>query len=191
MRQYRKLTKLRLPNHRLFDPEKEDQRQGYYYSLILLFVPFWDKSSLLLDNETAEEAFWHLLPADSYDSAYHSRLQKMLQAQANIKKMNDARQADGEEQKISKEDDEPQLMGEVRAAMKDLFDMNTNPADTLSLEQRVAMLNTEQRHVFDKVKAHFLHQKEHEANKCACDLTPLRMVPAFIRDPQSHVQSNL
>ena len=28
-RQYRKLTKPRLPNHRLFDPEKEEQRQGY------------------------------------------------------------------------------------------------------------------------------------------------------------------
>ena len=59
--------------------------------------------------------------------------------------------------------------------MKELFDMNTNPADTLSLEQRVAMLNTDQRCVFDKVRAHFLHQKEHKANKCACNLTPLRM----------------
>ena len=68
----------------------------------------------------------------------------MLQPQANIKKINDPRQADGEEHKISKEDDEPQLMGEARAAMRELFDMNTNPADTLSLEQRVAMLNTDQ-----------------------------------------------
>ena len=75
----------------------------------------------------------------------------MLQTQASIKKINDARQADGEEHKISKEDDEPQLMGEARAAMKELFDMNSNPADTLSLEQRVAMLNTDQRRVFDKV----------------------------------------
>ena len=64
-------------------------------------------------------------------------------------------------------------MGEMRAAMKELFDMNTNPADTLSLEQRVAMLNTDQRHVFDKVKAHFLHQKKHEAKKSACNLIPL------------------
>ena len=171
-RQYHKLTKPRLPNHILFDPEKEEQRQGYYYSLILLFVPFRDESSLLLENETAEEAFQCLLPAESDGSAYHPRLQKILQAQA-VKKINDARQADGEENTISKEDDEPQLMGEARAAMKDLFDMNTNPANTLSLEQRVVMLNTDQRRVFDKVKAHFLHQKEHKANKCACDLTPL------------------
>ena len=143
-RQYHTLTKPRLPNHRLFDPEKEEQRQGYYYSLILLFVPFQDESSLLLENETTEEAFRRLLPADSDGSAYHSRLQKILQAQASIKKINDARQADGEEHKISKEDDEPQLVGEARAAMKDLFDINTNQPDTLSLEQRVAMLNTDQ-----------------------------------------------
>ena len=76
-RQYRKLTKPRLPNHRLFDPEKEEQRQGYYYSLLLLFVPFRNESSLLLENETAEEAFRRLLPAESDGSAYHSRLQKV------------------------------------------------------------------------------------------------------------------
>ena len=82
-RQYHKLTKPRLPNHRLFDPEKEDQRESYYYSLILL------ESSLLLENETAKEAFQRLLPADSDCSAYHSRLQKILQAQATIKKINE------------------------------------------------------------------------------------------------------
>ena len=153
-RRYRKLTKPRLPKHRLFDPKKEEQRQGYYYSLILLFVPFRDESSLLLENETAEEAFRRLLPAGSDGSAYHSRLQKMLQAQTNVKKINDAKQANGEEHTTSK-DDKPQLMGEAKAAMKGVFDMNTNPANTLSTEQRVAMLNTDQRCVFDKVKGHF------------------------------------
>ena len=133
-RKYRKLTKPRLPNHRLFDPEREDQTEAYYYSLILLFVPFRDESSLLLENETAEEAFRRLLPDDSTCSAYHSRLQKMLQARANIKQINDARQADGEEQKISKQDDDPQLLGEAKTAMKELFDMNAHPADTLSLK---------------------------------------------------------
>lgn len=43
-----KLTKPRLPNHKLYDPSKEEQREDYYYSLILLFVPFQDESSLLL-----------------------------------------------------------------------------------------------------------------------------------------------
>ena len=52
-RKYRKLSKPRLPNHKLFDPENEDQREDYYYSLVLLFTPFRDESSLLLPNERA------------------------------------------------------------------------------------------------------------------------------------------
>ena len=174
-RKYRKLTKPRLPNHKQFDPEREDQRDAYYYSLILLFVPFRDESNLLLENETAEEAFRRLLPDDSTCSAYHGRLQKMLQAWANIKKINDARQADGEEHKISNRDDDPQLLGEAKTAMKELFDMNAHPADTQSLKQRVAMLNADQRRIFDKVKDHLLHQQQHEADECSCDLSPLRM----------------
>ena len=46
-RKYRKLTKPRLVNHKMFDPQKEEQREDYYYSLILLFVPFRDEASLL------------------------------------------------------------------------------------------------------------------------------------------------
>ena len=100
----------------------------------------------------------------------------MLQARANIKKINDARQAAGEEHKISKQDDDPQLMGEARTAMKELFDINARPNDTLSLEQRVGMLNTDQRRIFDKVKSHLLHQQQHDANQCVCEyFTPLRM----------------
>ena len=100
----------------------------------------------------------------------------MLQARANIKKINDARQAAGEEHKISKQDDDPQLMGEARTAMKELFDINARPNDTLSVEQRVGMLNTDQRRIFDKVKSHLLHQQQHDANQCVCEyFTPLRM----------------
>ena len=33
-RKYRKLTKPQLPNHKLFDPETEAQREDYYYSLM-------------------------------------------------------------------------------------------------------------------------------------------------------------
>ena len=42
-RKYKKLTKSGLPNYKLFDPEKEYEREDYYYSLILLFVPFRDE----------------------------------------------------------------------------------------------------------------------------------------------------
>ena len=172
-RKYSKLTKPRLPNHKLFDPEKETQREDYYYSLILLFVPFRTESSLLLDNETAEEAFRRLVNTDS--SSYHARLQKMLEAQSNIKKINEARHAEGEEEKISKEDNDPQLMGEARTAMDDVVDMNVKSSTDLPLESRVAMLNADQRRIFDNVKSHLLHQQQHEEKKCHCsDLKPLR-----------------
>ena len=125
-RKYSKLTKPRLPNHKLFDPEKENEIEDYYYSLLLLFVPFRDESSLLLLNETAEEAFNRLLPTNVDCSGYHDKLQKMLKAQSNIKKINEARQADGIEEKVSKEDDDPQLMGEAKTAMTEVVEINAN-----------------------------------------------------------------
>ena len=71
-RNYKKLTKPRLVNHRVIDPNNENTRKDYYYSLILLFVPFRDEASLVQDNETAEEAFHRLLPANEECSEYHS-----------------------------------------------------------------------------------------------------------------------
>ena len=56
-RKYSKLRKPRLSNHKLFDPQKENQRDNYFYSLLLRFVPFRDESSLILENESAELPF--------------------------------------------------------------------------------------------------------------------------------------
>jgi hypothetical protein len=95
-RKYTKLKKARLPNHKLFDPQKENEREHYFYSLILLFVPFRDESNLLLVNETTEEAFHRLMNANS---SYHAKLQRLLDAQSKITEINAARQADGEGQK--------------------------------------------------------------------------------------------
>ena len=66
-------------------------------------------------------------------------------------------------------------MGEAKTAMNDVFDMNVNSCNQLSLEERVAMLNADQRRIFDGVKSHLLHQQQHEANECHCDFKPLRM----------------
>ena len=59
--------------------------------------------------------------------------------------------------------------------MQDVVDMHDNAADTITLEERVDMLNADQRRVFEKVKSHFLNQQLHEGNKCQCNLEPLRM----------------
>ena len=77
-RKYRKLTKPRLPNHKLFDSENEAQREDYYYSLILLLTPFRDESGLLLENKTAKEVFHRLQNEDSL--AHHAKLNKTLEA---------------------------------------------------------------------------------------------------------------
>ena len=171
-RQYRKLTKPKLPNHKLFDPDNENQREEFFYSLVLLFSPFRDESGLLYDKETAEQAFQRLLSNKVSD--YHDKLKTMLAAASNVKKINDARQKEGQEEKVE-EDDDPQLIGEANTAMTDVLTMNINSSDKLSVEERVALLNDDQRRVFDTVKGHLLHQKCHEQNECFCDIKPVRM----------------
>ena len=52
---FRRLQKPRVPNHPLFDPERPDQTDHYYYSLVLMFVPFRDEGELLLPDETPEQ----------------------------------------------------------------------------------------------------------------------------------------
>ena len=72
---YSKLTKSHLPNHKLFGPEKENQREDFFYSLLLLFVPFRREADLLGPDETAEEAFQrHMQPGSSL-VLYHNKLQ--------------------------------------------------------------------------------------------------------------------
>ena len=67
-RVYRKLTKPRIVNHKLFDPQKEHQREDYFYSLLLLFVPFRSEASLLSRKRDCRECIqsssscsWQLL----------------------------------------------------------------------------------------------------------------------------------
>ena len=54
--QYRRLNKTTLPHHRNFNPKKEDERESYYYSLLLLFVPFRNEAELIEEGENAERA---------------------------------------------------------------------------------------------------------------------------------------
>ena len=55
-RVYRKLGKPILPNHKIYNPSKEKERENYFYSLLLLFVPFRNEGDLIEEGETAESA---------------------------------------------------------------------------------------------------------------------------------------
>ena len=57
--------------------------------------------------------------------------------------------------------------------MTDVVSMSISSSDKLTLEERVSMLNDDQRHVFDKT--HLVHHKSHEHNECSCDIKPMRM----------------
>ena len=63
----------------------------------------------------------------------------------------------------NKDDDEPQLLGEIMEAVADIADMHMHiNVPNLTLEQREAMLNVDQKRIFDKIKSHLMSQKERE-----------------------------
>ena len=82
-RSYRKLDKPRLPNFKLFDPQKEEQRDSYFYAHILLFVPFTNENDLIQDSETVEKAFYRHNASNGRCSDHHQKLTKILEAQSN------------------------------------------------------------------------------------------------------------
>ena len=113
-REYRRLKKPCLVNHKLFDLQKEEQRESYYCSLIVLFVPFTDESTLVQTNATAEEAFHCLMSTHDNCSVYHAKLQKALEAQMAVKNINEAREALSKMEQVPKEDNDPQLLGDTK-----------------------------------------------------------------------------
>ena len=58
--------------------------------------------------------------------------------------------------------------------MQDVHDMK-DKSDDLTLDDRIKMLNDDQRQIFDNIKAHLLHQIKHESGQCSCTLQLLRM----------------
>ena len=89
-RQYVRAGKPKIPNHRIYDPNKPDEREAYFYSLLLLFMPFTDESELVGDGQTADEAFNERFRDHSSMEHHHESLQKMLQAQAKVRRINEA-----------------------------------------------------------------------------------------------------
>ena len=184
-RRYWKLAKHRMVNHKIFDPSKESQREDYYYySLLLLFVPFRNETCILGKNKTPEEAFNWFLPDSKSCSRYHSHLQEMIKARKNVGKINEARQEflGGADKKASPEEEEEedlQEVGEALATLQEMHDLGTSAGNEFSPEEREDMLNADQRKVYDRVKNHLLHQMEHECGQCQC-LETLQPLVIFV-----------
>ena len=173
-RVYQKLQKPLLPNHKLLDPSNENQREDYFYSLMLLFIPFRNECDLMKEGETAEVAFNRLIGSNVSLSDHHEKLQALLKAQTAVKKINEAREEEGVVVPPAEED--AYFGGEAKAAMEDVFNLNEVNAETV--EERVAKLNTDQLRIFNDINDHLCHQKLHENGKCSC--TKLKPLCKFI-----------
>ena len=174
-RQYVRAGKPKIPNHRIYDPNKPDEREAYFYSLLLLFMPFTDESELVGDGQTAEEAFNEHFRDHSSMEHHHESLQKMLQAQAKVRRINEVRKEEEvpADEDAAVEDEGIKIIGEAEAAMHDVHDMDY---DTVDLSERIGMLNEDQRRIFEQVVDHLHHQRRHETDDCKCrDLKPLHM----------------
>ena len=127
------------------------------------------------EGQTAEEAFNEHFKDHSSMEDHHESLQRMLQAQFKIKRINEARKDEElpADKDTAVEEEGIKLIGEAEAAMHDVHDMDY---DTIGLSERIDMLNEDQRRIFDQVADHLKHQSRHYCDDCKCrDLKPLHM----------------
>ena len=138
-------------------------------------MPLTDESQLVGEGQTAEEAFNEHFKDHSSMEEHHESLQRMLQAQSKVKRINKARKDEElpADKDAAVEEEGIKLVGEAEAAMHDVHDMNY---DTIGLSEHIDMLNEDQRRIFELVADHLKHQSRHECNDCNCgDIKPLHM----------------
>ena len=130
-------------------------------------MPFTDESELVGDGQTAEEAFNEHFRDHSSMEHHHESLQKMLQAQAKVRRINEVRKEEEvpADEDAAVEDEGIKIIGKAEAAMHDVHDMDY---DTIDLSERIAMLNKDHRRIFDQVVHHLHHQCRHETDDCKC-----------------------
>ena len=155
-RQYVRAGKPKIPNHRIYDPNKPDEREPYFYSLLLLFVPFTDESELVGDGQTAEAFNEHFRDHSSMEH-YHESLQKYFKHKQRCEELKEEEVPADEDAAV--EDEGIKIIGEADAAMHDIHDMDY---DTTDLSERIGMLNKDQRRIFEQVVDHLHHQRRHE-----------------------------
>uniref|UniRef100_A0A1X7V2Q8 ATP-dependent DNA helicase n=1 Tax=Amphimedon queenslandica TaxID=400682 RepID=A0A1X7V2Q8_AMPQE len=118
-----------------------------------------DEDELVHDGETVQEAFDRHIVTHERCVEANKKFRKLLKCREKLKDIQDARAANREEEN-DVEDDDPQLMGQIKDAMNDMRDMDTGSG--LTLQERESMLNVDQKRIFDHVKAHLLRQMEYK-----------------------------
>ena len=85
----------------------------------------------------------------------------ILKARENVEKINEARQAEGEQVPMSEEDEDPQVAGEATCAMHDVANLQENGENGPSLNKLVLSLNVDQTRMFEQAKSHLEYQVMH------------------------------
>ena len=126
---YRPLQKERLPNFIDFDVYKENQTDSR------------NEDELMNDGETVQEAFdRHIVDHERCIEA-NEKFRKLLKCREKLKDIQDARAANRQEEN-DVEDEDPQLMGQIKDAMNDVRDMDTGSSLTLK-----SKLNVDQKRI--------------------------------------------
>ena len=173
---YYKLNKSVLPNHKMYNPKKENERESYFYSLLLLFVPFCNEDDLTEDGKDAERAFNRHMQENDALNTHSEKLLRMLEARESVHKINEARQTEEKTLPEPESVEGPLAVGEAMSAMHDVLDRQQNGDSGPSLEELVSSLNADQARIFDQVKKHLELQAYHESGMCKCShLKPLHM----------------
>ena len=96
-------------------------------------MPFRREADLLGPDETAEEAFQRHLEPGSGLHLHHDKLQQILAARNQVKKINEAQQEDQPPPVNVRDDaggdDGPQVKGEAQLAMNDVRDLQDGTAN--------------------------------------------------------------
>ena len=102
------------PIHKIYNPSKE---KDYFYSLLLLFVPFRNEGDLIEEGETAESALNRHMEENGALNTHSEKLQRMLKAKESVQKINEARQAQQQDVKgpdQGEEDDDDDVGRQVK-----------------------------------------------------------------------------
>ena len=114
----------------------------------------------------------------------------MLRENKNVKKINEARQAEQQQAPVYEPiewDNGPQVAAEATSAMYDVVDLQHSDNSGQSLDELTSSLNADETRIIDMIKGQLHHQVQHETGTYKCsDLKPLHMFTAPVLPTPLH-----
>lgn len=144
-------TRPYLISHYDYHPAREPEK--YFFSLLLLFQPWRDKSELKNGCDTYTESFKKVQDFLQSASDYHNKQLTLQKAREDLEKLIEEEMARLENQDDANTPENAMDFEAIGAeiAADEYKDLNNNKTTDVPLDALVAQLNVEQREVFDHV----------------------------------------